>query len=66
MKCPMCSKPTLDEARPFCSKRCADLDLARWFNGSYAVASTDPDDFDALEQALDEAERDPQTPDKPH
>jgi endogenous inhibitor of DNA gyrase (YacG/DUF329 family) len=62
----MCSKPTAQDARPFCSKRCADLDLARWFNGSYAVPSTDPDDLDALEQAMDEVDRDPQSQNKPH
>ncbi|MEM9578820.1 MAG: DNA gyrase inhibitor YacG [Pseudomonadota bacterium] len=56
MTCPLCGKPTDVKARPFCSKRCADLDLARWLNGSYAVPSNDPDDAEALEQALD-AER---------
>lgn len=37
MACPNCGKPTEAEWRPFCSKRCADLDLARWFRGDYAV-----------------------------
>lgn len=66
MSCPICGKATLPDMRPFCSKRCADLDLARWFNGSYAVASTDPDDVEDLEQALDEAERNDNIPQKPH
>ncbi|WP_295317423.1 DNA gyrase inhibitor YacG [Roseobacter sp.] len=66
MSCPICSKPAVHETRPFCSKRCADLDLARWFNGSYAVPSDDPDDFDDLEQALDEAARKEPGADKPH
>ncbi len=35
--CPICRKPSAPEFRPFCSKRCADLDLARWFRGDYAV-----------------------------
>ncbi|GAB4226447.1 MAG: hypothetical protein Kow0032_04060 [Methyloligellaceae bacterium] len=35
--CPMCGKKTEREFRPFCSRRCADLDLARWLNGSYAI-----------------------------
>jgi endogenous inhibitor of DNA gyrase (YacG/DUF329 family) len=26
------------EFRPFCSRRCADIDLARWLKGSYAIA----------------------------
>jgi len=44
--------------RPFCSKRCADIDLARWMNGSYAVPSNDPDDADALDEALERAQGD--------
>jgi endogenous inhibitor of DNA gyrase (YacG/DUF329 family) len=54
----MCENETVKEYRPFCSRRCADLDLAKWFNGSYAVASNDPEDIDALEEALDNALRD--------
>lgn len=37
MSCPVCRKPTNPEYRPFCSKRCADVDLGRWLNGSYRV-----------------------------
>ncbi|WP_227268849.1 DNA gyrase inhibitor YacG [Roseobacter weihaiensis] len=57
MTCPMCGKPTSKAARPFCSKRCADLDLARWLNGSYAVPSDEPDDLADLDEALDTARR---------
>ena len=32
MSCPICGKDTKPETRPFCSKRCADVDLARWLN----------------------------------
>lgn len=36
--CPICQKKTAVQSfRPFCSKRCADVDLGRWFNGSYAI-----------------------------
>ncbi|WP_284359690.1 DNA gyrase inhibitor YacG [Candidatus Phycosocius spiralis] len=35
--CPECSKPSEHAYRPFCSKRCADLDLGRWLNASYAI-----------------------------
>lgn len=35
--CPICNKPTAHDHRPFCSKRCADLDLGRWLGGRYAV-----------------------------
>jgi len=36
-RCAICSKPQDDAYRPFCSKRCADVDLQRWFTGRYAV-----------------------------
>lgn len=35
--CPICAKPSVLEFRPFCSKRCADIDLHRWLSGVYAV-----------------------------
>jgi uncharacterized protein len=35
--CPICGRPSRFAARPFCSKRCADIDLHRWFSGAYAV-----------------------------
>lgn len=54
MSCPICGESTAPDYRPFCSKRCADRDLARWFNGSYAVPSADPED---IEKALEETER---------
>jgi endogenous inhibitor of DNA gyrase (YacG/DUF329 family) len=36
-RCPICGKPTEPRYRPFCSKRCADVDLGRWVTGSYRV-----------------------------
>ena len=35
--CAICGKPAIVHYRPFCSRRCADVDLNRWFTGSYAV-----------------------------
>lgn len=35
--CPICGKPTVSEYRPFCSKRCADVDLAHWLRGDYVI-----------------------------
>ncbi len=36
--CPICRRQPADEKyKPFCSKRCADVDLQRWFAGSYAI-----------------------------
>lgn len=63
MSCPICKKPTVAAYRPFCSKRCADRDLAKWFNGSYAVPSTDPEDVEA---ALDAVESAVNADEKPH
>ncbi|GBR67841.1 DNA gyrase inhibitor YacG [Gluconobacter kanchanaburiensis] len=37
--CPICHRPTDPQFRPFCSRHCADVDLGRWFNGSYRVPS---------------------------
>jgi uncharacterized protein len=42
-RCPICGKPTLQRFRPFCSKRCADIDLNRWLTGSYAVPVVEED-----------------------
>jgi uncharacterized protein len=47
--CPICGKPQEQEHRPFCSRRCADVDLARWMNGSYAIPAA-PDDEAATEE----------------
>jgi endogenous inhibitor of DNA gyrase (YacG/DUF329 family) len=55
MSCPICGKETKQEMRPFCSKRCADVDLARWLNGQYAVPSEDPDDIEAAIEAAEQA-----------
>jgi hypothetical protein len=35
--CPICGRPTAEECRPFCSKRCADIDLGRWFGEAYRI-----------------------------
>ena len=44
-KCPMCGKRRIQEFRPFCSKRCADLDLGRWFNEDYRVSEEEASTF---------------------
>lgn len=43
--CSVCGKPVEHRYRPFCSKRCADLDLHRWLSGSYTI----PGDIDPEE-----------------
>lgn len=39
--CPICGKPSSREVRPFCSKRCADIDLHRWLGGVYAIPESE-------------------------
>jgi endogenous inhibitor of DNA gyrase (YacG/DUF329 family) len=39
--CPICGKPANESVRPFCSRRCADVDLNRWLSGVYAVPVAD-------------------------
>ncbi|MFV2051727.1 DNA gyrase inhibitor YacG [Aliiroseovarius sp. YM-037] len=44
MICPICQKESDKKYRPFCSKRCADIDLGHWFDGTYTAPSTEEDD----------------------
>ena len=48
-KCPICGKPASPDYRPFCSKRCADVDLHRWLGGHYAI----PDDESPQDPEVD-------------
>lgn len=48
-KCPICGKPMVEEFKPFCSKRCADIDLNRWLTGNYVIPARD-------EELIDEGE----------
>ncbi|MBX9738569.1 MAG: DNA gyrase inhibitor YacG [Beijerinckiaceae bacterium] len=47
--CPICRKMATEAYRPFCSKRCADVDLARWLGGTYAIPAAPIDDEDEEE-----------------
>lgn len=65
MTCPICGKARADmnaadaaKYRPFCSRRCADIDLGRWLTGSYAVPSAAEPDPDELAREMDQALRD--------
>ncbi|GAA4223014.1 DNA gyrase inhibitor YacG [Sagittula sp. NFXS13] len=66
MSCPICNRKTDATYRPFCSKRCADVDLAKWFGGDYAVPSQDPDDIEEAAQAAIDALDAADTDGKPH
>ncbi|MEL6060278.1 MULTISPECIES: DNA gyrase inhibitor YacG [unclassified Methylobacterium] len=43
--CPICRRPSVPDFRPFCSQRCADVDLGRWLNERYAI----PEEIDSDE-----------------
>ena len=43
MNCPICEKDSDPAYRPFCSRRCADVDLGRWLSGVYRVPSEEAD-----------------------
>ena len=43
--CPICGAPGSVRYRPFCSRRCADRDLGRWFSEAYAVPAADQDEL---------------------
>lgn len=60
MTCPICANETDTRYRPFCSRRCADVDLAKWMSGAYRVPSTDPEDIEEAAKEIFEQ------PEKPH
>ena len=41
--CPICRKPAEEAFRPFCSQRCADVDLGRWLGERYVIPGPDED-----------------------
>jgi len=59
-KCPICGKPADAVLRPFCSKRCADVDLHRWLSGVYVVPVTEDEEEDERRDASDERDEPPQ------
>jgi hypothetical protein len=42
-RCPICDRPVHPQHRPFCSRRCADVDLAHWLRGTYTIPGAEPD-----------------------
>ena len=50
--CPTCSAPAIHELRPFCSKRCADVDLGRWLQGGYSIPAVDAADDSIIDAEL--------------
>lgn len=44
--CPICQKPSQQKFHPFCSSRCAQIDLNRWFGGNYSIPVKETDETD--------------------
>ena len=40
-RCSMCGRPAVARYRPFCSRRCANLDLGRWLNEDYRIPTNE-------------------------
>ena len=56
--CPICkAKEPVQDYRPFCSKRCADVDLGKWLGGAYAIPSAEPPDEFEIAEAMEAARR---------
>ena len=55
--CPICGKLAIEQFRPFCSARCADVDLHRWLAGVYAVPAAEEDDLAEEDKGTGEKER---------
>ena len=51
--CPICGEPTTEKYRPFCSRRCADIDLGRWLKEGYRIPAEE-----TPQSAGEETERD--------
>ena len=51
--CPICGKPTVAAFKPFCSKRCADVDLHRWLSGAYAIPAVEAEQEETADEATD-------------
>ena len=57
--CPTCSKPSIRPYFPFCSARCAQVDLGKWLNGDYAIPAHEAEQDSNIEALLAEADKDP-------
>jgi len=56
-KCPICGKPAEQRFRPFCSKRCSDVDLNRWLSGVYAVPAVEAEEASETDEEPDRDDR---------
>ena len=57
--CPICTKPAIRPHTPFCSARCAQVDLGKWLNGDYAIPAHEAEQDSDIEALLADADKDP-------
>jgi len=55
--CPICAEPAVHRFRPFCSRRCANIDLNRWLSGVYAVPVREDEEEDERRDQSSEGPR---------
>ena len=55
-RCPICGKRARKETRPFCSERCANIDLGHWLDGDYRIPTNEAPEGAELRRQGDEAE----------
>ncbi|WP_417519684.1 DNA gyrase inhibitor YacG [Minwuia sp.] len=55
--CPICGKPVVKASRPFCSTRCANIDLGKWLGGDYTLPGTEEADPEEMIEHLQEQTR---------
>jgi len=58
-KCPICGRPGALRYKPFCSRRCADVDLSRWLRGGYTISAEADDEDGAAATPAGEGESGP-------
>lgn len=56
--CPICGKPSSQQDHPFCSARCADIDLNRWLSGAYVIPAEPVEDSEDERTGLPEPDED--------
>ena len=57
--CPICTKPAIRPHTPFCSTRCAQIDLGKWLKGDYSIPAHEAEQDSDIEALLADADKDP-------
>ena len=57
--CPICKSGSLAPHTPFCSPRCAQLDLGKWLNQDYVISTYEFDEDADLEKLTTQIDKAP-------